>query len=173
MLEKVAKQVPKTVIYHLGWGQQLLLLLLSARVLRWRHFQQIIYDLLYLSSFRAATEYCFTESVIPFLPHSSPIKFGSFLVSAHIARQEAFLQLPDCLFTSKASREWEAQQRPHSCNLFALQPGCCTQFSLPEVLAAPSKTSSHNWAYKIAPEEKTRICCTLGRSPSSPGWCRF
>lgn len=106
----------------------------------------------------------------PFLSYQ---EFGSYLVSAHIAGQEATLQLPDSLFTSKASREWEAQQRPHSCNLFALQPGCCTRFSLSEVLAAPSKPSSHNWAYKMAPEERRRIYCTLGRSPSSPGWCRF
>lgn len=129
-------------------------------------------------------EYCLTVNITTFFflffflnflctPSPPPLyrglyKFGSLSLSAHIARQETSLQPPDCFFTSKASREWEAQQRPHSCNLFALQPGCLTLFSLSEVLAAPSKTSSCTWAYKVAPEEKTRVCLTLESSLSPP-----
>lgn len=134
------------------------------------NYKRLAVAVIFQSSHRVLSHREFNSFSPPFLSYQES---GSLLVSAHIARQDASFQLPDWSFTSKASREWEAQQRPHSCNLFALQPGCCTQFSLSEVLAAPSKTSSHNWAYKMAPEEKTRICCTLGKSPSSPGWCRF
>lgn len=165
------------IIYEMGWGQQLLPSLLSAWVIR-RHFWQIIND--FLSSFRAAMEYCLTMNITTFFffpPSPPPLYQGlyelhSLPLSAHIARQEASLQLPDCFFTSEASREWEAQQRPHSCHLFALQPGCLALFTLLEVLAACSKTSSCAWACK-APEEKTKVYCAQKRSLSLPRWCRL
>lgn len=116
-------------------------------------------------------EHCLTTNITTsFFPPSPPPlhqglrEFHSLLLSAHIARQEASLQLPDCFFTSEASREWEAQQRPHSFHLFALQPSCLTFFTLLEALAACSKTLSCVWACKVAPEEKTRAYSTQERS---------